>query len=194
MSTTQWGLAKCGFSSVTEVDGAITAFAAPHIQIGAITATISFPDNDNNKLAADNGVLFDGSGSQVQVELTVSKFDKWFKKNVLGYYEDGGGLGIGRGSGNKVAFLAENCTDEGGERWVVYCCTSSKISVTHNTNAVNGDYSFATETVTLTGTLVKLPNDTERTYFECETGDAGYDDFWTAVYYPTTSGNDGQGG
>lgn len=194
MSTTQWGLAKCGFSTITRTSGDISAFATPHVQVGAISANITFPDSDNNKLAADNGVIFDGSGSQVQVELTVSKFDAWFKKNVLGYFEDGGGLGIGRGSGNEVAFLAENNTDEGGARWLVYCCTSSKISVNYNTNAVNGDYSFATESVTLTGRLVKLPNDTERVYFEVEEGDTGYADFWTSVYYPVEEQNGGATG
>lgn len=188
-SITQWGIAKLGFALVEKTDGAITSFGDIHVMKGGINANMSSSDSDNNKQAADNGLHYDGSGAgNITCELQVAKFDRWFKKNALGFFEDGGGLGRGKGVKAEIATLVEVVTDQGGKRFVIYDGTSSDISVTFATTSVTGEITFSPETVTITGKLAELPNGTERSYFEIETGDEGYDTFWTDVYYPMSNG------
>lgn len=186
---TQWGLKKMGFSVLTKEEKKITAFGEIHVQVGAITCAVSNDDSNANRQAADDGIHYDGSGaSTATIELTCAQFDRWFKTNVLGYFTDGGGLGRGKGEKKEVAFIGETNTDQGSKRFVFYDCTSSEISVTYQSNDVDGNYTFAEETVTLTGKLVELPNGSERLYHECEKGDAEYDTYWTEVFYvPATN-------
>lgn len=181
---TQWNLTKMGFAPITKVDNKITAFGEIHVQIGAITAAITNDDSNSNRQAADGGVHYDGSGaSSATIELTCAQFDSWYKKNVLGYFEDGGGLGRGKGEQKEVAFLGECSTDQGGKRFLFYDVTSSQINTTYQTNDVDGNYTFAEESVTLTAKMVELPNGDDRLYWECETGAEEYDGFWSEVFY-----------
>lgn len=181
---TQWNLTKMGFAPSTKANGAITEFEAIHVQLGAITCAITPNDSTGNRQAGDGGVFYNGGGaSSYNIDLTCAKFDRWFKTNVLGMLEDGSGLGIGAGEKKSVAFLAEASTDQGGKRFVFYDVTSTPISTTYQTNDVDGNYTFAEESVTLTATIVELPNGESRVGWECETGDEDYEGFWTTVYY-----------
>jgi len=192
---TQWGLKKMGFSKLTKANKAITAFGEIHVQIGAITVNITNDDSNANRQAADDGIHFDGSGaSTATIEVTCAKFDKWFKTNILGYFEDGGGLGRGRGEKAEFCFIGETNTDQGSKRFLFYNCTSSDINESYQTNDVDGNYTFAEESVTLNAKIVELPSGLERLYWECESGAAEYDTFWNEVFYyePETVHEEGQ--
>lgn len=184
-SITQWGLAKAAFATMTKDGDTISAFGTPHHQVGAISANVSFAANTNNIQSADNGKHYGGEGTAtVTIEFTCAKFDSWFKTNVLGYFTDGGGLGLGDGETSEVAALFEVNQDQGGKRFMLYDATSSQISVNYATTTYDGQVTYATETVTLTGTCVILPNGNKRSYFEVEEGDTGYSAFFEEVYYP----------
>jgi hypothetical protein len=181
---TQWGLKKMGFSLLTKADKKITAFGEIHVQVGAITVNITNDDSNNNRQAADDGIHFDGSGaSTATIEITCAKFDKFYRTNILGWFEDGGGLGRGKGAKKEFCFLGETNTDQGSKRFLFYDCTSSDINESYQSNDVDGNYTFAEESVTLTAKMVELPSDIERLYWECENDAPEYAGFWSEVYY-----------
>lgn len=181
----EWGISKLAFATVTKTNGAITAFGTPVMHPGAISLNISSGSNTDNTLSADNGRYYGGAGSKTKSgELNVAKFAKWFRTNVLGEIEEGGGLGEGDAAGAEFAMLWEVDTDQGGTRNVWYDCTASDITKNYATTTADGTVTYATETSTITSVLAELPNGEKRRKWSCEKGSTNYDSFFTAVFYP----------
>ena len=184
----EWGISKLAFATITKSNGVITGFGTPVMHPGAISLNISAGNNSDNGLAADNGRYYGGSGSKTKTgELNVARFSGWFRKNVLGEIEEGGGIGEGDASSAEFAMLWEVDSDQGGARYVWYCCTASDITKNFATTAIDGTVTYATETSTITSTLAELPNGNKRRKWECEKGSANYANFFSAVYYPTNT-------
>lgn len=188
---TQWGISKLAFAEVTfGTDGAITAFGTPVMHRGAINLNVSANTNDGNRQAADNGLHYDAGGNSTKSgELQVAKFLDFFKRDYLGYIEEGGGLGEGDGTKKSFAMLFEVCTDQGAARVVWYDCTAGPISVTYATTDVDGNVTFSPETSTITGAKAVLPNGNRRSAWSCAQGSENYDSFFTAVFFPETEEN-----
>ena len=180
-----WGISDLYFS-VMAADG---TYGTPHHQENAVSLSETPEESNNNRDAADNKEVFGSSSELVTFNLEVTKFDNWLKTSILGYIEEGDGLGIGDGTPKHFAMMVQNEGDEGPERSVWYDCTSSGISKTRQTTDVDGNYTFAHETVTITARKVTLPNDERRLGWSCSKGSTNYASFFTAVYYPAASNN-----
>lgn len=186
-----WGIKKLAFALFTNY-GTCT-YDTPVVHPGAVSLAISTSDNDANRDAADNGIYYDGStASNKTGELEVAKFSDWFKENALGFISEAGGLGEGDGTKQHFAMLFETDGDQGGERFVWYDCTSSDITQTLSTTDVDGNYTFAHETATITGRLIQLPNGNRRRAFKCDSDSTAYEDFFTAVFYPAATQGGGE--
>lgn len=187
-TTVQFGISNLAFA-LRNADG---TYETPVMHPGADNLSISVEDNDSNKISKDNGLYYDGSGAaSLTGELTVARFSDWYREKILGYIVEGGGLGEGQGEMAEFAMLFEADGNGGGRRFVWYGCTSGQISMTFATTSYDGTITEATEAATITGKLVELPNGNKRRAFSCEKGSANYDNFFDAVYYPVTSGGDG---
>lgn len=189
----QWGIEKLYFALFDEESETIS-YQTPVSHPGAVSLSVTPGESDANRDAADNGEYFNGSGAaNITGEIEVVKFTDWFKTNILGFFSEGGGIGEGDGAKKHFAMLFEVDGENGGKRIVWYDCVSSDISTTYTTTDADGAYTFAHETATITGRMIKLGGGTKRRAWSCESGSANFDGFFNAVYVPTaTSGQTGQ--
>jgi len=183
-SKAQWGIEKLAFA-VRNEDG---SYGAPVMHPGAISLNVSASNNSDNILSADNGPYYNGNGSSSKTgELTVAKFRDWFLTNILGQVTEDGGIGEGDGVANEFAMLYEVSDDQGGFRAVWYDCSAGPISQNHATTTADGTITYATETSTITSSLVDLPGNIKRRMWKCPKGSEFFDTFFDAVHIPGQS-------
>ncbi len=184
----QWNLTRLAFAPITfDTDGkTVASFGTPWEHRGVRTLNITNNPNDSNRIAADGGLYYGGAGiTTKQGDLEVVRFLDQFKKEILGYIEEWDGLGEGEGATSPFAMLYEISSDQGGIRAVWYNCTAGPINVSHTTNDVDDNRTYGTETSTITGKIVTLPNSQRRSAWSCKSGSSHYDDFFSSVQYPS---------
>lgn len=182
----QWGISNLYVAPALDSGG----YDTPHHMPYVVSIAVAPDDNTNNRDAADNKEVFNGSGSTVTLTVEATRFDDYYKENILGHISEGGGYGVGSTTRKHFAAIFDVDGNDKTERYVFYDCTSSEITRTHQTTDVDGNYTFAHETVTITARMAVLPNAQKRLYWSCFEGSTNFAGMHEAVYYPNgASGN-----
>lgn len=149
---------------------------------GAEGLTVSNGDNDGNRIAADGGLYWDGGGSRTKTgELQMARFLEDFKKEILGFIEENGGLTEGDGASSHFALMWEGGGDLGGDRFVWFDCSSTVPTQTWQTTDVDGNITEASETATITAAMCEMADGTTRLAHCQPKGSEGYDNFFAQV-------------
>lgn len=174
----QFGICKVHWAKRYE-DG---TYGKPVHMPGADTFTISNNDNDGNQISKDNGLYWDGAGSRTKSgELVMARFLENFKKEILGFIEEDGGLTEGTGATSHFALMFEGDGDLAGDRFVWFDCSATTPTQTWQTTAADGTITEATETSTITANLVEMADGVKRLTHYKSKGAPGYDTFFDAV-------------
>ena len=149
---------------------------------GADTLTVSNNDNEGNQISKDNGLYWDGAGSRTKTgELVMARFLENFKKEILGFIEEDGGLTEGTGATSHFALMFEGDGDIAGDRFVWFDCSATTPTQTWATTNADGTITEATETSTITANLVEMADGEKRLTHYKSKGAPGYDTFFSKV-------------
>ena len=145
------------------------------------------------KFRADNINYWIGqSNNGYEGDLESALIPESFKVDVLGEVIDGNGVALENVDAKTVPFalMFQFEGDEKATRHVLYNCTATRPSVSGATT--EEEIKPQTETVTITTGSVYFPNFNGGTNIakgRCLQGEAGYSNFFNAVYVPSGSAN-----
>lgn len=145
------------------------------------------------KFRADNINYWIGqSNNGYEGDLESALIPESFKVDVLGEVIDGNGVALENVDAKTVPFalMFQFEGDEKATRHVLYNCTATRPSVSGATT--DEEIEPQTETVTITTGSVYFPNFNGGTNIakgRCLQGEAGYSNFFNAVYVPSGSAN-----
>lgn len=145
------------------------------------------------KFRADNINYWIGqSNNGYEGDLESALIPESFKVDILGEVIDGNGVALENVDAKTVPFalLFQFEGDEKATRHVLYNCTATRPSVSGATT--DEEIEPQTETVTITTGSVYFPNFNGGTNIakgRCLQGEAGYSNFFNAVYVPSGSAN-----
>lgn len=173
----QWGICQVHIARKYS-DG----YGVPHHMIGGESLTLSNSDNTGNVISADNGELYNGNGAANKTaDLQMSRYDEWFKTEILGLIEEQGGLTESDGANHEFALMWEVDGDQGGDRYCWFSCSSTTPTMTFATTNADGTITEASETATVTAKRVEMADGTRRLSHVKHKGAVGYANFFSKV-------------
>lgn len=182
----KYGLSKVYYAKATIDPTTNTAtYATPVALPGAVSLSLD-AQGDQTKFRADNIDYWIGnSNNGYEGDLELALLPDSFKKDILGYVEDGNGILIEDASatGEPFALLFQFEGDVHGTRHVLYNCSASRPSVSGQTTEETIDPN--TETVSISSTAIHnaaLNKDIVKASAKAD--DAAYADWYTKVYEP----------
>lgn len=182
----KFGLSKVYYAKATIDPTTNTAtYATPVALPGAVSLSLD-AQGDQTKFRADNIDYWIGnSNNGYEGDLELALLPDSFKKDILGYVEDGNGILIEDASatGEPFALLFQFEGDVHGTRHVLYNCSASRPSVSGQTTEETIDPN--TETVSISSTAIHnaaLNKDIVKASAKAD--DAAYADWYTKVYEP----------
>lgn len=182
----KYGLSKVYYAKATIDPTTNTAtYATPVALPGAVSLSLD-AQGDQTKFRADNIDYWIGnSNNGYEGDLELALLPDSFKKDILGYVEDGNGILIedAGATGKPFALLFQFEGDVHGTRHVLYNCSASRPSVSGQTTEETIDPN--TETVSISSTAIHnaaLGKDIVKASAKAD--DAAYADWYTKVYEP----------
>lgn len=182
----KYGLSKVYYAKATIDPTTNTAtYATPVALPGAVSLSLD-AQGDQTKFRADNIDYWVGnSNNGYEGDLELALLPDSFKKDILGYVEDGNGILIEDASatGEPFALLFQFEGDVHGTRHVLYNCSASRPSVSGQTTEETIDPN--TETVSISSTAIHnaaLSKDIVKASAKAD--DAAYESWYTKVYEP----------
>lgn len=185
-SKVRFGLKKLYFAKQND-DG---TYEKPWPNPGAESADVSNSSGDRQIISADDGTFYAKSlaGSK-SIDLTVARFVRDYYTKLLGQTLDtttGGLIESPDDVAAKFACMFEVSGDQGAYRSCFFGCTSTVPTYSAATNT-ESSLSEAAEKATLTVDPVECADGLKHMCVTYEPGDAGYDDFFSAVPLVKTS-------
>lgn len=181
----KFGIKNCHYAVGTVADNGSITYDTPVALPGAVSLSLE-PQGENTPFYADNIVYYMGSAnSGYQGDLELALVPDAFKKDVLGFKEDGNGI-LYEDAGAEVVHFAltfEFSGDKHARRHVMYNCTATRPTVGSTTN--NESKEPQTESITITATSAYIPAlDADVPKASCNAGDTQYATWNTTIYIP----------
>lgn len=190
----KYGLKNVYYAIATiAADGSAT-YGTPVAFPGAVSLSME-PQGENTPFHADNIVYWIGAANNgYEGDLEMARIIDSFKKDVLGYIEDGNGILVEDVAANAVHFalLFQFEGDVKATRHVMYNCTATRTTAGSQTKGETIEPQ--TESVTLTATSIYNAahgKDIVKAETTETTQETAYNGWFEAVYMPVASGGEG---
>lgn len=181
----KFGIKNCHYAVGTVADNGSITYGTPVALPGAVSLSLE-PQGENTPFYADNIVYYMGSAnSGYQGDLELALVPDSFKKDVLGFKEDGNGVLYEDANAEVVHFALtfEFSGDKHARRHVMYNCTATRPTVGSTTTTESKEPQ--TESITITATSAYIPAlDADVPKASCNAGDTKYATWNTAIYIP----------
>ena len=181
----KFGIKNCHYAVGTVADNGSITYDTPVALPGAVSLSLE-PQGENTPFYADNIVYYMGSAnSGYQGDLELALVPDAFKKDVLGFKEDGNGILYEDADAEVVHFALtfEFSGDKHARRHVMYNCTATRPTVGSTTNTDTKEPQ--TESITITATSAYIPAlDADVPKAACNASDSQYATWNTAIYVP----------
>ena len=150
----KFGIKNCHYAVGTVADNGSITYDTPVALPGAVSLSLE-PQGENTPFYADNIVYYMGSAnSGYQGDLELALVPDAFKKDVLGFKEDGNGILYEDADAEVVHFALtfEFSGDKHAKRHVMYNCVSGRPTVSGSTKTATAEPQ--TESLSITSTSI----------------------------------------
>lgn len=181
----QFGLDKLAYAVITMTDG-VESFGTPVTVPGAVSISMD-PEGDETVFYADNVryyVTNNNSGYSGSIE--IAKVPEQMLEDVFSITTDANKVQIESESDEvkEVALLGRFSGDKNKNNFVLYRCTLSRPSASHNTT----ENTKEPQTVTIDFTAIPMSNDRIKATTTSETAEAIKEAWYNAVYTGVSAG------
>lgn len=185
----KYGLCNCYYAIATiDAETGEATYDTPVAIPGAVNLSME-PQGENNPFYADNIVYWVSATNQgYEGDLEIALIPESFKKDILGYLEDGKGVLFENAEANAVhfGFMFQFEGDQKSTRHVLYNCTVTRPTQAGSTKTDQTEPQ--TETLTLTATTVKnavLGKNVVKAESVIDTDSTVYEGWFSAIYQGT---------
>lgn len=184
----KYGLKNVYYAIATIGTNGSATYDTPVAFPGAVSLSLT-PQGDNTPFYADNIAYWVGvANNGYEGDLEIARVIDSFKKDVLGYIEDGKDVLVEDAQASAVHFalLFQFEGDEKATKHVLYNCVAARPNVNGSTK--NESIEPQTETVSLTATSIyvaSLDTDVVKAEANGDSDSTTYSGWTSAVYIPT---------
>lgn len=181
----KYGIKNLMYAVATIADNGTATYAAPVAIPGAVSMSLD-QQGEISPFYADNIKYYTSvSNNGYNGDLELALVPDSFKKDVLGYIEDGNGVLVENADAPAVHFalMGQFEGDVNGKRFVLYNCTSNRPAVGSQTK--EDSITPQTETITIdAATVYNAALDANIVKAAADGSNTEYDTWFSSVYQP----------
>lgn len=186
----KFGLKEVHYAIATIATNGSATYGTPAALPGAVSISMD-PQGDTTKFYADNIVYWVGTANNgYEGDLEIALIPDGFKKNILGYVQDAGGVLVEDADASQVHFALtfQFEGDANARRHVLYNCTAARPTASGSTKEESIEPQ--TETISITATSIynaSLGKDIVKAEADQTTASTAYAAWNTTIYTATSA-------
>lgn len=191
----KFGLANCYYAPITAETDNATTYGTPVALPGAVALSLSANGSLDNFYADNNVYYVLSSANNYDGDLEIAAIPRQFLKDIFGDVEDANGalFELSEAPTRYFALMFETDGDVGGHRTVMYKCSATRPELGGNTKTDSVEVKTSTMSIKAIArvdesSIKHAASDTavvgHTIQASLNTGDTGYDTFFSSVYEP----------